>query len=132
MKPLKVIKTEAEYLAYVQEARALATAPDTPGSDEACRLELLELLIRSYEEEDAARHADPVDAIRHFMVRKGLKQKDLVQLMGGKNRVSEILARKRPLTKRMVEALHRELGIPVEVLIRVADSSAQPRSGDGA
>jgi len=42
--------------------------------------------------------------------------------VGGKNRASEILSRKRPLTLAMIRALHEKLGIPSELLIQ------QPRA----
>jgi HTH-type transcriptional regulator/antitoxin HigA len=39
-------------------------------------------------------------------------------MIGRRNRVYEILNRKRPLTMAMVWRLHKELGIPAESLIR--------------
>jgi HTH-type transcriptional regulator/antitoxin HigA len=38
-------------------------------------------------------------------------------LIGRSNRVYEILNRKRPLTLAMIRKLHRQIGIPAEVLI---------------
>ena len=38
-------------------------------------------------------------------------------LIGSKSKVSEVLARKRPLSLTMIRALHRALGIPAEVLM---------------
>jgi HTH-type transcriptional regulator/antitoxin HigA len=52
------------------------------------------------------------------MEQEGLQQKDLVKFFPGKNRVSEILNRKRPLSLGMIRALNQGLGIPAEVLIR--------------
>jgi HTH-type transcriptional regulator/antitoxin HigA len=43
---------------------------------------------------------------------------DLAPLIGGRNRVSEILNRKRRLTVTMMRRLHRELGIPAEALLQ--------------
>ena len=43
---------------------------------------------------------------------------DLVPIIGRKNRVYEVLARKRPLTLRMIEGLHDALAIPAESLLR--------------
>jgi HTH-type transcriptional regulator/antitoxin HigA len=51
------------------------------------------------------------------MEEKGLKQKDLAPILGGKNRVSEILSQKRPLTLPMVRALSERLGISPSLLI---------------
>ena len=41
---------------------------------------------------------DPIEAIRFRMEQQGLTVDDLVPVIGRKNRVYEILARKRPLT----------------------------------
>ena len=52
------------------------------------------------------------------MEEQGLRQADIAAIVGGKNRASEILSRKRPLTLAMIRALHEKLGIPSELLIR--------------
>jgi HTH-type transcriptional regulator/antitoxin HigA len=52
------------------------------------------------------------------MEQLGLRQKDVAPLLGGKNRASEVLARKRPLTLPMIRALHRRLAIPTDLLIQ--------------
>ena len=61
---------------------------------------------------------DPIDAILFRMEERGLRQKDLARVLGGKNRASEVLARKRPLTLPMIRALHEKLDIPPALLIR--------------
>ncbi|MEX2523711.1 MAG: helix-turn-helix domain-containing protein [Gammaproteobacteria bacterium] len=55
------------------------------------------------------------------MQEQGLKQKDLAPILGGKNRVSEVLNGKRPLTLSMIRALNETLKIPVESLISHRD-----------
>jgi HTH-type transcriptional regulator/antitoxin HigA len=60
---------------------------------------------------------DPVDAIKFRMEQAGLSVKDMGSMIGQPNRVYEVLGRKRPLTLRMIRRLHKELGIPAEVLI---------------
>ncbi len=61
---------------------------------------------------------DPVEAVRLAMERKGLTPVDLVTCIGRLNRVYEVLNRKRGLSLRMVRHLHKELGIPLVLLIR--------------
>jgi HTH-type transcriptional regulator/antitoxin HigA len=51
------------------------------------------------------------------MIEQGLRQKDLAIFLGGKNRVSEVLARKRSLTIDMIRALHEGLDIPLSSLV---------------
>jgi HTH-type transcriptional regulator/antitoxin HigA len=65
------------------------------------------------------------------MEEQGLRQADIAEIVGGKNRASEILSRKRPLTLSMVRALHDKLGIPSELLIRepAAEYRARRRAG---
>jgi HTH-type transcriptional regulator/antitoxin HigA len=59
------------------------------------------------------------------MEQMGLSPKDLEPMIGRRNRVYEVLNRKRPLTMKMAWRLHSELGIPAESLIRPpADSRA--------
>ena len=48
----------------------------------------------------------------------GLTPKDLEPMIGKRNRVYEVLNRKRGLTLPMIWRLHTELGIPAESLIR--------------
>src|SRR5688572_26829693 len=107
---LKVIKTEEQYRDYVGEAKRLTDEGIQPGSPEADRLELLVKLVESYERDRfRTHHPDPISAIRFVMQERGLRQKDLAPLLGGKNRASEILSGKRPLTLGMVRALSTSL-----------------------
>lgn len=121
---IKPIKTDSDYRATLKEIDALMMAvPDTPEGE---RLDVLVTLVEAWE-----RHhypmalPDPVEAIRFEMERKGLTAKDLEPLIGRSNRVYEILARKRPLTLRMIWNLHSRLGIPAESLIRQPDEPTQ-------
>lgn len=96
----------------------MARDPD-PRAPEGARLELMAKLIDDYEKERFRfRKPDPVEAILFRMEQQGLRQADIAAIVGGKNRASEILSRKRPLTVAMIRALHEKLGIPSELLIR--------------
>jgi HTH-type transcriptional regulator/antitoxin HigA len=63
---------------------------------------------------------DVVNAIRFRMDQSGLTIEDLELVIGRKNRVYEVRARRRALTLRMIEGLHRTFGIPAESLLRQA------------
>jgi HTH-type transcriptional regulator / antitoxin HigA len=114
----KIIKTEAEHKAYLAEVERLAADDPAVGSHEGDRLELLAKLVEDYEK-DRYRFArpDPISAIRFRMEEKGLRQKDLAPLLGGKNRVSEVLSGRRPLTVQMIRELSESLSIPADLLI---------------
>jgi HTH-type transcriptional regulator/antitoxin HigA len=121
---LKIIKTEVEYKAYLTEVERLAAEDPELGTSDGDRLELLAKLVEDYEKERFRFvRPDPVAAIKFRMEEKGLKQKDLVAIMGGKNRVSEVLSGKRPLTLAMVRALSEELRIPTDLLIQESSPS---------
>lgn len=115
----RIIKTDEQYRRYLAEVEGLATADPDPESPEGTRLELLAKLVEDYERERFAfEKPDPVDAILFRMEEQGLRQKDIAELLGGRNRASEVLARKRPLTLSMIRALCDRLDIPASVLIR--------------
>jgi len=116
MKP-KVIKTPEEHAAALARVESLMDAK--PGTRLEEELELWSLLVERYEEEHFPIDLpDPVEAIKFRMEQEGLRQKDLEKYFPGKNRVSEVLNHKRPLSIGMIRALHRGLGIPAEVLLR--------------
>lgn len=117
------IRAEHDYRRALAEIEGLMdAAPDTAEGD---RLDVLVTLVEAWE----ARHypmdlPDPVEAIRYHMESRSLAPKDLVPYIGARNRVYEVLNRKRPLTLRMVWRLHTGLGIPAESLIKMEDRAA--------
>lgn len=114
----KIIKTEKQYFEYFEEVQELINKSPNLGTDESELLELLSVLIENYElQKNPIEPPDPVDAILFRMNEKGLRQADLVKYFGTRSRVSEVLARKRPLTVPMIKALSIGLGISAEVLI---------------
>jgi HTH-type transcriptional regulator / antitoxin HigA len=116
---LKVIKTRAQYHRYLEEAHRLIRHDPHPSTREGARLELLAVLLETYEKEHFKfRTPDPIEALEFRMEQQGLKQKDIAEIIGGKNRASEVLARKRPLTLWMIRALHEKLGIAIELLVQ--------------
>ncbi|HMN45885.1 MAG TPA: ImmA/IrrE family metallo-endopeptidase [Povalibacter sp.] len=126
---VRIIKSEAQYREYLDAIEKLAASDPDANSSEASRLELLAKLVEDYERvRFEIGTPDPIDAIMFRMEEMGLRQKDIADILGGKNRASEVLARKRPLTLPMIRALHEKLGIPAALLIRekpeqVLDSS---------
>jgi len=89
------------------------------GTKEGDELEILAILIDNYENEKfPIGMPDPISAIKFRMEQMGLKQKDLVEMVGFKSRVSEIMNKKRKLTLDMIRKLNANLHIPTEVLIQ--------------
>lgn len=114
----KVIKNEQSYHSILQEAERLVALDPAASSKEAERLELLTVLLEDYERREFPFETpDPIEAIEFRMHEQGLRQIDLVPLIGSRSRVSEVLARKRPLTVQMIRALSTGLGIPLDALV---------------
>lgn len=113
---LKPIKTENDYTKALKRLELIFDAkPDTAEGDEA---EILSLLIENYENQHFPVEApDPIEAIKIRMQELNLKQKDLVGVIGGKSRVSEILNKKKKLTVDMIRELESILQISASVLV---------------
>ena len=114
------IRTKRDHRRALEEIEALMDAKR--GTSEGDRLDVLVTLVEAWE----AKHypmdlPDPVAAIEYHMEQQGLAPKDLVPYIGNRNRVYEVLNRKRPLTRKMVWRLHSGLGIPAESLIKVSE-----------
>ncbi len=115
---LKVIKNDSQYQSMLREAERLVSLDPDLGSEEAEQLELLSVLIEDFEKRNFLFDApDPIEAIEFRMMEQGLRQVDLVPLLGSRSRVSEILSRKRPLSVQMIRSISTGLGIPYEVLL---------------
>ena len=112
----KPIKSESDYQNGLKRMEVIFDAPiDTKEGDEA---EILSLMIENYENEHYPIEApDPIEAIKIRMEELNLRQKDLVGVIGGKSRVSEILNRKKKLTVDMIRELERLLQISASVLV---------------
>lgn len=118
---IRPIHTKADYKAALKVVSVLVDADPKRGTPDADRLEVLGTLLEAYE----ARHSpvelpDPIEAIKFRMEQQGLSAKDITPLIGGLNRVYEVLNRKRPLSLAMVRRLNSGLGISAECLIREA------------
>lgn len=113
---LKVIKTGEDYRNAIQMISTLMDQNPPAGSKEFDLMETLAVLIEKYEKEAFDLGSpDPIEAIKLRMNEKGLRQRDLVALIGSPVKVSEVLNRKRALTFDMMKALSEALDIPAEV-----------------
>jgi HTH-type transcriptional regulator/antitoxin HigA len=65
-----------------------------------------------------------VEAINYHMDQNGLQPRALIPFIGSRNRVHELLNRRRSLTLKMIWRLHKGLGIPAESLIKLGHEHA--------
>jgi HTH-type transcriptional regulator / antitoxin HigA len=113
LRPLRNDRDHAQALAEIE--RLWRAEPGTPEHD---RLEVLGLLVGTYEDHRwPIEPGDPVAAIKFQMEQAGHTQADLAKLLGSRSRASEILSHKRLLTMEMATKLHRAWRIPAECLL---------------
>ena len=130
---IKPIRDETDYQSALKEIeKSMETAPGTPDGD---RMDVLITLVEAYE----AKHFpipepdDPVQVLEYYMESRGLSRSDLIAYLGSKERVSEVLNRKRSLSLQMIQRLHTGLGIPADLLVgnrvQKVKSASKPRAG---
>lgn len=122
---INVIKNERQYKNYREEIERLAILDPKLGTTDGDLLELLSVLVEQYEKERYnISPPSPIDAIIFRMEEQGLRQKDLVQFIGSKSKVSEVLSGKRRLTLNMIRSLCDGLSMPAKVLITDSNSKS--------
>ncbi len=114
---VKPIRTDADHAAALKEIERLWGSPE--GTPEGDRLEVLATLVDAYEEQRyPIDMPDPIQAIQFRLEQQGKDARALIGVIGGRSRVFEVMSRRRPLSLNMIRALHRQFGIPAEVLIQ--------------
>ncbi len=113
---IKPIKTEQDYNKALKRLEQIFDAP--VNSKEGDEAEILSILIDNYENKYYPIEApDPIEAIKIRMEEMNIKQKDLVGVIGGKSRVSEILNKKKRLTVEMIRKLEDLLHLSASILV---------------
>lgn len=130
MKPIRNEQSYQDALARIDALLAIEPSVE-PGSKDGDELDVLIDLIDGYE---AKRFPidmpSPLAAILFRMEQTGLKQRDLVPFLGSRAKVAEVLSGKRALTLPMARALHKNLGIPAELLLADEQMSDDHREWD--
>jgi HTH-type transcriptional regulator/antitoxin HigA len=101
----KIITTEAEYDQALETVEKLmADKQRTP--EQTAILQLLVTLIEEFENNQYSIEASsPYAMLEHLMDARGIKQSDLVGIIGSKGVVSEVMNRKRAISKAQAKAL---------------------------
>ena len=113
---IKPKKTETDYRIALKRLEIIFDA--VIGTQESDEADVLGMMIDEYEKKYYPVDApDPIEAIKIRMEEMQLKQIDLVNEIGGKSRISEILNRKRKLTVEMIRKLTIRLNLSPGLLI---------------
>jgi len=113
----KVIETAEEFDRMVERMEAIDFNPDsTP--EERVLSQLLARLVRDY---DDTHYPDPEIAphemIQYLMEQRGLKQADLVELIGSRAQVSDMVTGKRAVSKAQAKKLAEFFHTKLELFI---------------
>jgi HTH-type transcriptional regulator / antitoxin HigA len=116
---IKKINNEVEYKNAVKYLEELG---DNPNFEKDIKLKeefgLIEKLVEDFDiEHYPIERSDPIDVIKLKMKYLGLKQKDLIPAIGSKGVVSDVLNKKRQLSKNMIRNLSELLKISHDILI---------------
>lgn len=114
----KIIKNQED---YENAIKSLEMIGDIPGFEDDSKLlekfELFTKLINDFEKESfQIEEGNPIEIIKLRMGYLGLKQKDLEPYIGSKGTVSDVLNKRRGLSKSMIRKLSSALNLDQEIL----------------
>lgn len=126
---IRPVKTEADYEEALAELERMDGYVE-PGTPAGNRYELLSALVEAYEDEQYPIDAsnDPIAMIEFVLEARGLTRKDLEPFIGTRQRVWDIMERRRRLTLPMIRRLDQGLNIPAAVLIQEYELVQPPNS----
>jgi len=116
---IRPIITEVDYEDALAELDCMIGNIE-PGTPDGNRYELLASMVEAYEEENypIACSDDPIAMIEFAMEARGITRKQLEPYIGTRQRVWDIMEKRRRLTLPMIRRLSRGLSIPVDVLVQ--------------
>lgn len=107
----EVVHDEKSNQSYIQQLEDLTSKTNVSSAEEKL-IELLTVLIEEYENRyHAVPNARPLDILRHLMEVHELRQKDLIDVFGAESTVSDVLNRKRDITKEQIRRLSNRFHI---------------------
>ena len=114
-----VIRTEdenEEMLAAIWEL--MKKGEDKLSAEELALLELMSVLVERFEEEHyPIPDSPPHRILQHLMESRNAKQADLVPILGGRGRVSELVNGKRSISKAQAKALANFFHVSAELFL---------------
>ena len=114
-----VVRTEKEneeMLAAIWDL--MKKGEDKLSAEELALLELMSVLVERFEEEHyPIPDSPPHRILQHLMEARDTKQADLVPILGGRGRVSELVNGKRAISKTQAKALANFFHVSAELFI---------------
>ena len=113
-----VIQTKAENDYYLAVVEGLMRKGDEMSNEEEALLDLLSLLIETFERRHyKIKKSTPRAILNELMVANRLKQSDLLPVFGSKGRVSEVVNGKRDISKEQAKKLATFFHVTADLFI---------------
>ncbi|MBZ5619431.1 MAG: helix-turn-helix domain-containing protein [Acidobacteriia bacterium] len=113
----KVIESDEEFDRMVEHLERLTFKHDASAEENALA-ELLQRLIQDYDDEHyPLPDAPPHKMVQFLMEQSGLKQTDLVPVLGSRAQVSDLVNGKRGISKAQVKKLAEYFGVSAELFL---------------
>jgi len=114
---MKLLKTNKDYQSAIKRLGEIFQAK--AGTKESDESDILALLIKDYEERHFILEVPtPIEAIQYRMEQKGLPQEELAQILEYNGQITDIFKKKHKLDLPMIRKIHKNLQIPLEILIK--------------
>jgi HTH-type transcriptional regulator / antitoxin HigA len=113
----KVIETDEEFNRYVEMMEQLDRRHEMLSAEEQALLALLERLVKDYDDKFELPDVSPREVVKILMEHRGLRQADLVAVIGSRAQVSEIVNGKRGISKAQARKLAGYFQVSIELFI---------------
>jgi HTH-type transcriptional regulator/antitoxin HigA len=113
----KVIANDEEFDRRVAQLEALSFPERQLSAEEDALANLLERLIADYDDRFSLPEQPPHEMVKFLMEQRGLKQADLVPVLGSRAQVSDLVNGKRGISKAQAKKLAEYFRVSVELFI---------------
>ena len=113
----KVISNDEELDQMVAQLEALCFPERKLSAEEDALATLLERLISDYDDQFELPEQPPHEMVKHIMENRGLRQADLVPVLGSRAQVSDLVNGKRGISKAQAKKLAEFFHVSVELFI---------------
>lgn len=113
----RVIANDEEFDRMVAQLEALSIPERQLSAEEDALATLLERLIADYDDRFSLPEQPPHEMVKYLMEQRGLKQADLVPVLGSRAQVSDLVNGKRGISKAQAKKLAAYFGVSAELFI---------------
>ena len=111
------IQNDREFDSMVARLEELDFAKRKLTPEEKALREILAALIEVYDDRFSLPEQPPHEMVKHLMEQRGLKQADLVPVLGSRAQVSDLVNGKRGISKAQAKKLAEYFGVSAELFI---------------